>query len=66
MAIRSDLQSNQGTSEGRPQDKHVNPGLWKLVTAAAAILVLLVVSMELFQQSDTSLVRNPEQQSVNH
>jgi hypothetical protein len=66
MAIRSDLQSNHGTSGHRPQDKHVNPGLWKLVAAAAAILALLVVSMELFRPSDTSMVRNPEQQSINH
>ncbi|TDK39616.1 hypothetical protein E2F50_05780 [Rhizobium deserti] len=66
MAIRGYLQSNRGTSGQRPQDKHVNPGLWKLVTAAAAILILLVVSIELFKQPDASLVSKPEHQSVSH
>jgi hypothetical protein len=65
MATRSDLHTNHGKPEGARPDAHVNPGLWKLLAAAAAILVLLITAMELFNDGDNAMtIRNPAQQTV--
>lgn len=66
MGIRMDLRPDHGKPEDHPHEKPVTPGLWKLVTATAALLVLLVVAMEMFKDPDSAMISNPGHPALTH
>ncbi len=55
MAIRTDLHPSPERAQSCRQEAPVNPGLWKLIAATAAILLGVVGAMELFKENDKGL-----------
>jgi hypothetical protein len=54
MAIPTHLQASHQDAQCR-QEAPVSPGLWKLLVAAAAILMLLVGAVRVFHEEEEGL-----------
>jgi|AraplaDrversion2_2_1032049.scaffolds.fasta_scaffold03928_9 hypothetical protein len=66
MAIQTNLHQAPRTAESCRQEAPVNPGLWKLIAATAAILLLLVGAMQVFNEADKGLAFQSPNPHGNH
>lgn len=56
MAIQTHLHSSREPAEkGRQEEATTTPGLWKLLLATAALLIMTLGAMELFKEKDKGL-----------
>ncbi|RWX79292.1 hypothetical protein EPK99_12120 [Neorhizobium lilium] len=66
MAFPTNLHPHPHRVEICRQEAQVNPGLWKLIVAAAAILLLLVGAMEVFKEPEKGLAFQTPAGHLNH
>jgi hypothetical protein len=68
MVSRTNIHANHANLESSStSERPCNPGLWKLLVAAAAILIMLVVVMEIFEDTEQGAITLlPAQQTTTH